>query len=71
VFLIKHFTNGSLVKKSIVPVEIVGMTENQPLKEVQKQKDPSCQEPIGKSLIQGLVISQKNSVQISKTKLSY
>jgi len=33
-------------KKSIIPVDIVGMTEKQPLKEVQKQEDPSCQEPL-------------------------
>lgn len=58
-------------KKTIVPVEVVGLPADQlPLDEA-NQESSSCQDVVLASSIQTVLICLSNGVQISKSNLSY
>lgn len=57
-------------KKTIVPVEVVGLPADQlPLEDVNQES--SCQDIVLASSIQTVLICLSNGVQISKSNLSY
>ncbi|WP_321332049.1 hypothetical protein [uncultured Bacteroides sp.] len=58
-------------KKSIVPVEIVGMPVEQSSEEAVPKEDSPSQAIISKSAIENVVISLENRVEVSKKNLSY
>lgn len=58
-------------KKSIVPVDIIGIPEEGHVEEADYHSLASCPNPASPSSVETVVISLSNGVQISKRNLSY